>query len=79
MCKDDISSLSLLFTETMSTFTDTDKGSWDKFIKLCTKIDGISSRLSKSECVKDFVEDYDGDLKVFLNLQYDASERVIIW
>eukprot|EP00484_Ammonia_sp_Unknown_P014854 CAMPEP_0197073090 /NCGR_PEP_ID=MMETSP1384-20130603/210427_1 /TAXON_ID=29189 /ORGANISM="Ammonia sp." /LENGTH=876 /DNA_ID=CAMNT_0042511915 /DNA_START=8 /DNA_END=2639 /DNA_ORIENTATION=+ len=47
---------------------DTDKGSWSKFIELCTAIESISSRLSKTELVKKFVSKFDGDLKVLLHL-----------
>ena len=47
---------------------DTDCGSWDKFISLCKKIGSEPGRLLKTEMVKEFVSDYDGDLKIFLKL-----------
>ena len=46
----------------------TDRGSWDKFISLCTKIGAESGRLMKTEIVKEFVSNYNGDLKIFLKL-----------
>ena len=47
---------------------DKDKGSWGKLIKLFQNIERISSRLSKTELCREFIDNYCGDLKVFLSL-----------
>eukprot|EP01084_Bolivina_argentea_P051061 93929_1 len=47
---------------------DTDNASWDNFIRLCLKIEGISSRLSKTSAIESFLSSFTGDLKVFLKL-----------
>eukprot|EP01083_Nonionella_stella_P144516 451356_1 len=52
-----------------SEISDTDRGSWDRFIKLCVQIGGISSRLSKTSLIAKFTQhQFKGDLKVFLKL-----------